>query len=325
MDTLADIVFEEENFIEGMKKTVVPFLQQKRNSAFFISEQGDSIHYEEYIHPNEKAAIVISHGYCEFTRKYDEVLYIFYQAGYSLYILDHLGHGYSTREVERMDKVHVSSYDTYVSCIHTFVQTVVNKNNPNRKLVLFAHSMGGAIGSLYLESHPDVFSCSILSSPMLEINFGKNPKLFVWFAMQYAKLFHKQKDFSPGSKGFDSKPVFETSSCLSKARYDYIFKHRLNDEHYQTYDSSNGWIIASIAAIKKLQKQTQKINSPILLLQAEHDTMVGKKGQVDFTRKTKNTTLILIKNSKHEIFNALKASRLEYYNYIFAYLDKNLS
>jgi lysophospholipase len=324
MSTHTQVIFEEENFIDKMHEVVVPFLDKTRNSAFFELKNRKQLHYEEFIHPNEKAIIVISHGFCEFTRKYDEVIYTFYQEGYSVYVVDHLGHGYSSRDVDDLAEVHISSYDEYVASLHTFISEIVIPNNPNSKLVLFGHSMGGAISTLYLEEHPGIFSCAVLSSPMLEIAYGKNPKFIVWLLMRFMNLLNRQKEYSPGSKGFDPRPVFETSSCLSKARYDYIFNHRLSDKHFQTYSSSNGWIDASMKATKKIHKNASKVNIPILLFQAELDTMVAPKGQDRFAATSENTNLKIISDSKHEIFNALVPARINFYNELFHFLDTQL-
>ena len=326
MNDYTQIIYEEKNFINKMKEIIVPFLDQKRNSAFFKLKNNKMLHYEEYMHPEERAAILISHGFCEFTRKHDELIYTLYQEGYSVYIVDHLGHGYSSRDVDDYAKVHISSYDEYTDSLHHFITEIIAYKNPNRKLALFGHSMGGAISTLYLEEHPSVFSCAILSSPMLEINYGKNPKFIVMIIMHFLHLFNKSKEYAPGGDhGFNPTPVFETSSCLSKNRYDYIFNHRLSDKHFQTYNSTNGWIRASMKAVKKIRRNAHKVNLPILLFQAELDTLVNPKGQISFANHSKNTKLIFMPGSKHEIFNALTSTRIDYYTQLFLFLDEQFS
>ena len=52
---------------------------------------------------------------CEFAEKYNEVAYRFLQEGYSVYVPEHRGHGYSGREVDDPELVHVQSYDRYVT------------------------------------------------------------------------------------------------------------------------------------------------------------------------------------------------------------------
>lgn len=317
-------IMDEEHYVETMEKAVLPFLKKIVNIGSFKIADGREIHYEEYIHSNEKAAIVISHGFCEFTKKYEEVIYYFYQAGYSVYIMDHLGHGYSSRVVRDKSKVHITSYNEYVSSFHTFIQKVVLKEDIDRKLVLFAHSMGGAISALYLEEHPTVFNCSILSSPMLELNYGKNPAILVWLLMTYKKIRHAEEEYAPGSTAFDGIPIFKQSSCLSESRYQFQFNYRLHDKYYQTYSASCSWVSASIKAIKTLQKNANNITSPILLFQAGKDTTVKPDGQYKFAKKSKNTELVIMQNSKHEIYNALLDTRVKYYERIFVFLDTQL-
>ena len=184
--------------------------------------------------------------------------------------------------------------------------------------------MGGAIGALYLEQFPEVFNCAILSSPMLEMDLGKNPEFLVQLVLVYGKLSGTHEEYVRGHKGFDGIPIFEKSSCLSKARYDYIFAKRLQDPKYQTYGATISWTLASIKAVKKLHKYANTVKTPILLFQAENDTVVKPRGQNLFYKKSKNTRLVVIPNSKHEIYNADAKTREVYYNTILEFLTIQL-
>jgi len=319
IDTM--LLLGEDDYVDRMTKVVRPILEANRKSGNFLSFDDTNLFYEYYINPQEKASIVISHGFCEFTAKYEEVVYYFYQEGFSVFLLDDRGHGYSDRLVEDKGRVHVNSYNDYVLDLHTFITTIVMKNSLQKKLVLFAHSMGGAIGTLYLEQYPDVFNCAILSSPMLEMNLGKNPSFLVWLALLYARISRNHKEYVRGHKGFDGIPIFDKSSCLSKARYDYIFAKRLQDTNYQTYGGTCGWTLASMKALRKLHKNAFKVKTPILLLQAENDTVVKPGGQNEFCKKAKNTKLVVIPDSKHEIYNAERKTREVYYREIFEFID----
>ena len=198
------------------------------------------------------------------------------------------------------------------------------KDKLHKKLVLYSHSMGGAIAALYLERYQGIFSCAILSSPMLEMNCGKPPIVMVWLVMSLKKLIHSDKDYVKGHRTFDGIPHFDTSSCLSVARYNYIFSKRLQDENYQTYGASCAWVLASLKAVRKLQRYAKLVKTPVLLFQAGIEATVKPGGQNRFAKQSKNTQLILIPDSKHEIFNANKAAREEYYRRIFLFLEKEL-
>lgn len=316
------IFLGEEDYMDKMERIVRPLLKMNCKTGYFTSFDGTRIFYECYEHPREKAAIVMSHGFCEFTKKFEEVIFYFFQAGYSVYIPDHRGHGYSQRSVRDGGKVHVRSYEEYVQDLHGFITDIVLQGAVHRKLVLYAHSMGGAIAALYLEQYPEVFSRAILSSPMLEIDFGIAPAWIVWLVMLFKKLTHSEEDYVWGHGAFDGIPQFETSSCLSEARYKDIFTKRLQDTNYQTYGASCAWTLASLRAVRELNRNARLVKTPTLLIQAGKDTTVRPGGQKKFARHSQNTRLVAIPASKHEIYNAGTAIREEYYHKIFSFLEE---
>ena len=319
------ILLGDEEYEEQMFHLVRPLLEQKRKTGYFESFDGTKLFYEYYEHHEEKATVVISHGFCEFTQKFEEVIFYFFQAGYSVFILDHRGHGYSERRVEDQSKVHIHSYKEYVQDFYHFIKNIVLKEDNSRKFVLYAHSMGGAIAALFLEQYRDIFSCAILSSPMLEMDCGNPPTAIVWLVMLFKKLIHKEEEYVSGHGAFDGIPHFTTSSCLSEERYNYIFSKRLQDRNYQTYGGSCGWTLASLKAVRKLQKNACRVKTPILLFQAGKDTTVKPGGQIRFANKSKHTRLILMPDSKHEIYNANVEIRKKYYQYMFEFIEENLT
>jgi len=318
------IFLGEEDYMDKMVHIVRPLLKENRKTGYFLSFDGTQIFYEYYIHPQEKAAVVISHGFCEFTKKFDEVIFYFFQAGYSVYILDHRGHGYSQRRVQDKSKVYIHSYEEYVQDLNSFITQIVLKDRLNKKLVMYAHSMGGTVAALFLEQYSDIFSCAILSSPMLEIDCGKTPESIVELVMLYKRFTRSEEDYVSGHEAFDGIPHFESSSCLSEARYKDIFAKRLQDEKYQTYGGSCAWTLASLRAVRKLNKHAKLVETPILLFQAGNDTTVKPGGQKRFAIKSKNTKLVVMPDSKHEIYNANTVIRKEYYHEIFAFIEERL-
>lgn len=87
---------------------------------------------------------------------------------------EHRGHGYSGREVDDPELVHVQSYDCYAADLARFVETVVSPGEEHR--IVFAHSMGGAIAILALERYPQLFEAAVLSAPMCAMQTGKYPR-----------------------------------------------------------------------------------------------------------------------------------------------------
>lgn len=313
----------EEMFEVTMREQVLPFLEKHKVTGNFQREDA-TLYYEAYVNPREKASIVIAHGLCEFCSKFAEVIYYFYKAGFSVFIMDHRGHGYSTRFVEDLEKVVAFSYDEYVKDFHEFVIRIVQEKSKTGKLVLYGHSMGGAISALVLEHYPKLFECAILSSPMLEMNLGKVSNKVAWLTIADINIFGKTTSFAPGEKGFVPEPCFEKSSALSEARYMRIFKERLEDERKRTCGATYAWVECSLKAIKILQKNAYRVKLPVLLFQAGEDTLVKPEGQYEFAKNSANTTLIRMPNAKHEIYNATEETLKRYYAMIYQFIEQEI-
>lgn len=312
----------ECGFAAWMKGEVEPFLKKHCRDGYLQSRDGLSIHYNRYRLEGAEKCVVISHGFCEFAEKYNEMIYYLLQEGYSVYIPEHRGHGYSNRTAGDPEMVHVKNYEEYVADFVRFVESVVIPREAHR--VLFAHSMGGAIGILTLEQHPGLFEAAILSSPMCGMQTGKFPHIAAKLLAGFYCLIGKGKTYASvaGQNGFCEEPDFEGSSCVSKGRYRYVFEKRLTDPHYHTYGGSYAWVYAGIRACERLMKKgaLAQIDIPILLFAAGHDHMVDNDALERFVERTKKTELIFLPDAKHEIFHADDKTRKKYYDEIFLFL-----
>ena len=166
------MIITEEKYNEELTRCVLPFIRLNFEDGYMKSADGTRIHYGYVTTPVPKAAIVISHGFTECMPKYYEMIYYFAKAGYSVYMVEHRGHGFSERSVSDMSMVTVNSFDEYVSDLDMFIREIVMKREGRRPLYLYGHSMGGAIAAMYLEKHPEVFTKAVLSSPMIEMLYG---------------------------------------------------------------------------------------------------------------------------------------------------------
>lgn len=309
----------EENFLTSMELLVEPFVQQVEVNGSFRNSYGHNINYYSYINEEAHADIVISHGFCEFIYKYYEFIYILYNMGYSVYILEHVGHGFSERLIDDLDKVHIEEFDEYVETLKEFSDRVVISSLPK---YLYAHSMGGAIATMTIEKYPDLFDKAILSSPMLGINGRKYPDFVPRIISFIVSKTNKRNKYNKGQHGFDGEYVFDRSSCLSESRYKYVFEKRKENKHYRTYGGSYKWLNESYKGIKYIfdKRNMKKIKIPVLLLKAEEDTMVRNKSIDEFVEKS-SCKLVKINNTKHEIFNGNEEARLSLYDEISKFFN----
>ncbi len=317
MKLIEDIIIKEEDFTATMEGKILPFLNENFKEGYISSTDGLKLHYQFLVNPNEKAAIVISHGYCEFISKYAESIYYFYEMGYSVFMMEHRGHGFSGRLVEGFSKVHVRRFEDYVSDFNLFIENVVIPESLTEKLYLFAHSMGGGIGALYLEKYPNVFKKAVLSSPLIQLNIGSTHKFMFGLMCLLSYLPFLNKKYLPGHHDYNHTYKYPRCSMMSKPRYNYVFNEREHEPHYRTNGATFSWGREAFNVYKKILKNANLVKIPVILMQASQDTLVAPEGQEEFSKMAENCTLIRFEGSKHEIFNATDDIILEYYEKVF--------
>ena len=156
---------------------------------------------------------------------------------------------------------------------------------------------------------------------MIEMRYGSYSMIAVRALMLLSVVLHWQKKYMPGQHGFDNVNVYETSSAISRSRYEYAFALRQSDKHFQTYGGSYSWGRAGMAASAYIKKHAGDVRTPILLLQAGNDSLVRPEAQDYFVKHTANTSFIRYEDSKHEIFNAGDETRYKYYDDVFTFFN----
>lgn len=321
MKLIKDIFIREKDFAETMKGKVLPFLKDKIEDGYITAQDGLKLYYQKMINPEEKAAIVICHGFCEFTMKYAETMYYFYEMGYSVFAIDHRGHGLSGRLVDGYSKVHVNHFEDYVNDFNDFVEQIVIPDSKTGHLILFAHSMGGGIGALYLEKYPEVFEKAILSSPMIKLSTGTLNKMVVRLLKLLSYIPPFTTRYLPGHHDYDHEYKYPRCSVMSKPRYAFQYNQREQEKGYRTSGGTFGWSRESFNVSKKILKNARLVKIPVIIMQASLDTLVMPEAQEEFTRLVPSCTLKRFEGSKHEIFNATDEIILDYYNDVFNFIE----
>lgn len=322
--------FAEDMLKQQMEEVAEPFLAKvcqcgRMPVADSRLEDGAEagLYYELYPQADSRGTIVISYGFTESCLKYHELIYYFYTQGYQVAIMDHRGHGKSLREVEDITIVHIDLFSRYVRELHQFVKMVVKPMAQGGPLYLYAHSMGGCIGAFYLEQYPADFTKAVLNAPMLGLKLGACPAFVarILCDMKVWKGSGKERLFTQSA--FNPDEPFATSSASSEARHLYYQEKRKEDISCQTSSGSYYWGKEAINAGKFVISagQTKKVQTPVLLFQAQLDSLVKPEAQEKFIRRIANGRLVVAEGVRHEIYRAPNAVLEPYLEEIFRFLE----
>lgn len=274
-----------------------------------------------------RGAIVISHGFSEFGRKYEELAWYFLMAGYSVCILDHWGHGLSGRGVDDPNLVWVDNWERYVADLAGFCTQVAQTYAGEHPLYLYAHSMGAAIGARMLERFPDIIGKAVLSSPMIEPKTGHMPLVALAAADAACAVGMGEKPV-PGFRPFDANLDMSKYKHGSQARVGWAHQLRVGQTWYQTSQVTYQWIKEALQMCRELMRPDQcaQVEAPILLFQAEPDRFVLPKAQEKFAAQVRDggceVELVKVPHSMHELYEMPNAVLGPYLDRIFSFFEQ---
>ncbi|MNO73241.1 Non-heme chloroperoxidase [compost metagenome] len=308
MNTTSPVItcISETNYESEMRGIVEPAITAIRTSGHFERMKGEPIYWEQYTPDSYAGSIVISHGFAESCDKFAEMIYYFVQAEYQVFICEHRGHGRSFRASEEMWLTHVDRFDDYIQDFQHFMMHIVLQNLNEKPLFLYAHSMGGAIGARYLELYPGVFDRAVLTAPMLELDSGNIPMFAAKAYAGYQSLVGNRKKALFIHRPFREDEPFEEGVATSRYRYNYYLKKRIATPYLQNSAATYQWMRESLKTVKKIvdRNNCRRVTIPVLLFQAEHDSLVKPGGQNRFISNIENGTLSRVEGAKHEIYRS---------------------
>ena len=157
-------ILPESNYAAVMTETVEPYLDSRRQEMDMPLSTGGTLHAEVYEQPDATRAVVILHGYTESAEKFREMTWYFLNEKFNVYAIDHRGHGKSVRKISDTSITHVDAFSDYLRDLEEFMSGVVLPRTEHLPRVLYAHSMGGAIGGMTLMNHPEYFARAVLTA-----------------------------------------------------------------------------------------------------------------------------------------------------------------
>ncbi|MCF6269476.1 MAG: alpha/beta fold hydrolase [Melioribacteraceae bacterium] len=268
----------------------------------FVGKKNIEIYYKYFLqnsNTEEKGAILISDGRTEAVVKYKEAIFDLFMNGYSVYIHDHRGQGFSGRMISDSDMGFVDEFQNYIDDMKQFYNSILVPNNHKNKYLL-AHSMGGAIGVIYLEQHPNDFKAAAFSSPMLGFSF---PTCVV-----VGMLSGEEPEYARGNTNYENgiEPFLENTLTNSEIRYNRMLevfekypKAKLGGASYQ-------WVSKSCNVFDDIFDNCEKIRIPLILFSGGEEEIVDPSAHNKFIEKLidngHNAKGYFVAGAKHELF-----------------------
>lgn len=319
----------EDDFSRLYQQQIAPFWQGVVPQQLKLQD-GSTIHYV-LVQPapttTPKATVVVVNGRTESYLKYQELAYELTRQGYQVLMFDHRGQGMSARLTDNPHKGHIEDFQQYIDDMHQLISRVLITESAEQPLYLLGHSMGGAISTLYLQQHPQTFKKAALSAPM----HGINGKLFYDEAdacrlASVVSVFSTEGYAGFADKAYRAQPFASNELTGSEARYQWMQTLYQDNPQLQLGGATWGWLEQACAVLPQMQQQAGKIKIPVLLMQAELDSIVSASAQQQFCAVLANNPasgciggVQLIKGAKHELLFEQDAIRQQVLGKVLAH------
>lgn len=312
----------ENGFTKAVQTTVLPGLKPFHQSGAEETAAGVPVRWDWYGCEKPRGSILISHGFTESGFKMIEMAWYFHQMGFNVMTFDHLGHGYSRKEGADVSLTDVKAFSDYLEAVGKVDRVMRGKGDG--PYFLYAHSMGGAVGALYVKAHPDAFRGAVFTSPMIRAQTAGLP---IWAAggiAQAACLLGLGGKMVFIHKIYDPEESFEASPATSRARFRWYSAVRQKYPRYRNNGASYRWLREAMKACGELtgKKGAEGIRIPTVFYIAEKDDIVDTGAIRTFASKIPHARLVQIPHSKHEIYRSGNRAMGIYLRSIESFFDE---
>ncbi len=302
----ADYLISSDDYAGVMDTVVLPALKEREKQVTLSGKDGTPLYCVSWDAENPAGTVLVLHGFTENAFKYSELIYSLLRNGFSVVAYDQRGHGRSGRVEGLSDAsvTHVDAFEDYVNDLEIVCQNLLAPM-PEPHMI-FAHSMGGAVTSLYLESHPDTFAAASLCAPMIAPNTSGIPVFVASAICGAAGLLKHGKRHPFFMKPWSGPEDFDTSCATDPVRFAWYDAVKTAREEFRNSVPTYRWTLESMRVTKKILSPgaPEKITCPVLLSTAEHDSSVMPEPQKQFIERVPKGRRIFVSGARHEIFRS---------------------
>lgn len=315
-----------ERYADTMNEVVLPAINAVRRNETIMGDGGRPLFTSRFEATEAIGTVLIVHGFTENADKFSELIHSLLKNHYSVLDYDQRGHGRSWRApgLAEPSVTHVDDFDEYVRDLETVVE---KRLAPMPKpWFLFAHSMGGAVSSLYLERHNGVFRRAALCAPMIAPNLGGLPVSAARLLCGGAKLLGRNKQRIFASRPYSGPEDFATSAASGRERFDWYNAIKANTPAFQNNGPTYGWTGQALRASRLLLADgaVERVMTPVRVYTAEEDGSVMPDAQRAFVARLKFGQRVLVKGARHEIYRSPDDVLFPWWHEILEYFRGNI-
>lgn len=252
-----------------------------------------------------RGTFVLLHGRGEFIEKYHETINDYLKRGWVVCTMDWRGQGLSSRFLSDSHKGHVESFTDYQADLDRFVEEVVIKAGPLPRIVM-AHSFGALVTLHYLRRKPGIFTKAILLAPMLSLSISKHLSFSIIKAvLELVCSLGFSKSYIPGrpDNHLATRPFGDNRLTSDSDRFLDTRTWIKRNPELAVGGPTFGWLCAAYRSMEAAAQPDfpEKITTPLLILGATKDPVVGMDAQESLARQIRSALMIKINGAKHEI------------------------
>jgi lysophospholipase len=282
----------------------------------FKTTQDHDIRYAHIPVPEgieKRGTVVLTTGYDEHIDLYVETVQRYQQMGLEVWAMDWFGQGLSGREnPDDPSEPTTQGLRPHVQDFHDFVTKTVRHDPASGPLILSTQSMGGHIGGLYMEEHPDIFDAAVMGAPMFDIYrvnlpLEARPIIRAIFHMASAVgLAHVSaprvttmiEGFTRAAKNVQDALSFDNP----RQRWEMTRRELLLDA--QIDNPTFSWIRNSFKTTDQLmaEQNLRKIKVPVLIGTAGRDDLVDNAAHARALRHLPYGRQVFLEDSRHGIW-----------------------
>ena len=269
-----------------------------------------------------KGIVQISHGVGEHAGRYQSIAKILQNEGYEVYANDHRIHGKSAKSDAFLG--YYDGDDYFFDVVNDMRQLteIIKKEHPNKKIILFGHSMGSLLSREYATKYGDDLEALILSGTA---SFMKGLGSFGLLSAKFlSKLNGKHRSNELLKNLFFTQ--FNKKFKPNRTKVDWIS----SDENQVDLFEADPLRIEdfSLSVFRDLLKGSKRVNQvstfektpkslPVFIFSGDEDP-VGEmgKGVKKVAKRYENAgikdlTLKLYKGGRHEMLNEINKKEVE--------------